>query len=132
MLDLSLPGYHYLGPGNNLFKGAPTSYNDWVAYMHDVRYGEIVKLGQNPYLLWSEADAQAYQQFAHSDYGGTLGKSFFGLKKLAHDFGLISKVTGEPIIPDHSYQPGVSFIILLFDAQVSSAISRETTSYRRR
>lgn len=91
MWDLSLPGYKYLGPGNKLDKGLPTNYNDWVAYFHDIGYGRIIEQGGNPYLMWSDADAEAYRAFSNEDYGGFLGKQFFGLKKLAHDFGLISK-----------------------------------------
>lgn len=89
MWDLSLPGYKYLGPGNPLDKGEPTNANDWVAYFHDIGYGKIIESGQNPYLLWSQADADAYNQFTTKDYGGAAGKAFFGLKKLAYDAGLI-------------------------------------------
>lgn len=89
MWDLSLPGYKYLGPGNSLDKGSPESWNDLVAYIHDIEYGKIIEMGGNPYLLWSEADAKAYQQFTTEDYGGALGKAFFGLKSLAHKAGLI-------------------------------------------
>lgn len=91
MWDLSLPGYKYLGPGNSLDKGEPTNYNDFIAYIHDIEYGKIIEKGGNPYLLWSEADAKAYRDFTTSDYGGALGKAFFGLKKVAYDAGLISK-----------------------------------------
>lgn len=89
MWDLSLPGYKYLGPGNKLDKGKPTNYNDLVAYIHDIGYGTIIEKGGNPYLLWSEADAEAYNAFTLHDYGGAAGKAFFGLKKLAHQAGLI-------------------------------------------
>lgn len=91
MIDLSLPGYKYLGPGNSLNKGNPTSYNDFVALIHDIEYGEIIQQGGNPYLQWSQADADAYNRFTSGDYGGRLGRVFFGLKKLAHDVGIISK-----------------------------------------
>lgn len=91
MWDLTLPGYKYLGPGNKLNKGLPTNYDDWVAYIHDIGYGKIIEQGGNPYLLWSEADAEAFRQFSLRSYGGVIGKSFFGLKKLSHDLGLIGK-----------------------------------------
>ena len=90
MWDLSLPGYKYLGPGNKLNKGKPTNYNDFVAYIHDLGYGKIIEQGGNPYLQWSDTDAEAYNQFTSEDYGGTLGKAFFGLKKMAYENGLIS------------------------------------------
>ena len=38
MIDLSLPGYKYLGPGNKLDKGVPNGYNDFVAFLHDRTY----------------------------------------------------------------------------------------------
>jgi len=90
MWDLSLPGYKYLGPGNSIDKGAPTNANDLVAYIHDLGYGKIIERGGNPYLQWSEADAKAYSEFTTNDYGGALGKAFFGLKKKAYEAGLIS------------------------------------------
>lgn len=89
MWDLSLPGYKYLGPGNSLDKGEPNNNNDLIAYIHDIEYGKIIEMGGNPYLLWSKADAEAYKKFTTEDYGGALGKVFFGLKSLAHSAGLI-------------------------------------------
>lgn len=94
MIDLSLPGYKYLGPFNKLNKGQPTNANDLVAYIHDLGYGKIIQEGGNPYLMWSEADATAYNNFTTNDYGGALGKAFFGLKKILHDYGLLSKHQG--------------------------------------
>lgn len=92
MIDLSLPGYKYLGPGNRLDKGVPNGYNDFVAFLHDHGYNIIINRGGNPYLQWSEADAAAYRSFdATADIGGALGKFFFGLKQKAYQAGLISK-----------------------------------------
>ena len=93
MWDLSLPGYKYLGPGNPLGKGLPNNWNDLVALIHDIGYGKIIDQGGNPYLLWSDADAEAYKKFTTDDYGGVLAKKFFGLKKMAYDIGIISKFT---------------------------------------
>ena len=80
MWDLSLPGYKYLGPGNKLNKGRPENYNDLVSYLHDLGYGKIIEQGGNPYLQWSDADAAAYKQFKLTDYGGVIGKGYFGAK----------------------------------------------------
>lgn len=99
MWDLTLPGYHYLGPGNKLDKGKPRNYNDFVAYIHDLGYGKIIEEGGNPYLMWSEADAEAYRKFTTDDYGGTLGKMFFGLKKKAWEYGLIDKFDKKRTMP---------------------------------
>lgn len=89
MFDLTLPGYKYLGPGNKLDKGPPTDYNDWVAYIHDQGYGEIIEKGGNPYIRFSDADEQALQHFDFSSYGGALGKTFFQIKKKLWQAGII-------------------------------------------
>lgn len=89
MFDLSLPGYKYLGPFNSLNKGTPTNFNDFVAYLHDLGYGEIIRRGGNPYLKWSNADAMAYKHFTSKDYGGAIGKKFFGFKKKLYEVGII-------------------------------------------
>lgn len=95
MFDLSLPGYKYLGPFNKLDKGRPTCYNDLVAYIHDLGYGRIIEKGGNPYFQWSETDARAYRRFSNGDYGGALGKAFFGLKQKLYEYNVISKFEGE-------------------------------------
>lgn len=89
MWDLSLPGYKYLGPGNKLNKGKPLNYNDWVAYLHDHGYDQLLKQGKNPYTNWNRHDEKALQEFTLEDYGGALGKSFFAAKKAAWKLGLI-------------------------------------------
>lgn len=40
MVDLTLPGYKYLGPGNSIQKGEPVNEVDWVAYFHDWSYNK--------------------------------------------------------------------------------------------
>ena len=89
MLDLSLPGYKYLGPFNDLNKREPTNWNDFVALLHDIGYSKIIWRGGNPYLNWSDADAQAYEKFDDGDVGGWIGKRYFGLKKQLYEWGLI-------------------------------------------
>lgn len=93
MWDLSLPGYKYLGPGNKMDKGIPNNKNDWVAYIHDIGYGRIEERGGNPYLVWSQADVDAYNEFKLTDYGGYFGKAYFGMKKLAYLAGVIESGT---------------------------------------
>ena len=90
--DFSLPGYNYLGPGNAMDKGAPTNKNDAIAFRHDVQYGKIQRRGKNPYVQWSNADEDAFNEFTFDDYGGAAGKVFFGAKKLAYKAGLIGNV----------------------------------------
>lgn len=89
--DFSLPGYKYLGPGNRLDKGEPNNESDRVAQAHDVEYDKYLKAGHNPYMKWNEADEEFLKK-AKNDYGGLLGKGFFGMKKLAHKAGLVPAI----------------------------------------
>ena len=93
MPDLSLPGYKYLGPGNPLDKGIPNNESDAVAEKHDYAYDAYTKQRYHPYLQTSKADDDFIRN-AGNDYGGILGKTYFGLKKAA--------LTGIPFtsIPD--------------------------------
>lgn len=91
MWDLSLPGYKYLGPGNKLDKGAPTDWNDWVAFVHDLGYGKIIEAGENPYIHFSDSDEEALANFDWSSYGGILAQGYFGFKKKLWQAGLIKK-----------------------------------------
>lgn len=92
MWDMSLPGYKYLGPGNQINKGEPTNYNDAVAYIHDLGYGELIQNGKNPYIHFSDADEAALQNFDFSSYGGILGKGYFGLKKALYKTGALGEM----------------------------------------
>lgn len=89
MWDFSLPRYKYLGPGNRLDKGQANNYNDEVAFKHDKAYVEYIRHKYNPYLKYSKADEEARNKFTNDDYGGTLGKAFFGIKKFAWESGVI-------------------------------------------
>lgn len=93
--DFSLPGYKYLGPGNDLDKGPPNNANDAASLRHDVRYGDIASHGGNPYLQWSDADQKWLEETNKRDYGGILGKAFFTAKRAAYRAGLVSKVSDE-------------------------------------
>ena len=93
--DFSLPGYKYLGPGNALDKGPPNNVNDVASLYHDVRYGDIAHHGGNPYLQWSDADQKWLEDTNAKDYGGVLGKAWFGAKRLAYGAGILSKTIDE-------------------------------------
>ena len=90
MRDWTLPGYKYLGPGNKLDKGEPNNYDDWVAFMHDLDYGNIEDAGGDPYKQYSDADDVFLQRIGYT-YGGVLGQGWFRSKQLLHKLGLISK-----------------------------------------
>nr|QTZ83203.1 MAG: capsid protein [Phoenicopteridae parvo-like hybrid virus] len=92
MKDYSLPGYKYLGPGNSLKKGRPVNKNDEIAFKHDLWYDKYIKRKQNPYINWNQADETARKRFTWDDYGGALGKIFFGGKRIAHEAGFIGSL----------------------------------------
>ena len=53
------PGSKYIGPGNSMHKGKPTSVEDANAYQHDLDYGNYLKKGhkaKDVYLGYSDAD----------------------------------------------------------------------------
>ena len=87
---LALPGYNYLGPGNDLNNGVPTDRNDYVAQDHDYDYRDLEDAGINPYTTYSEADDVARRQFSGGG-GGNLGRAFFESKRQAAAAGLIKR-----------------------------------------
>ena len=57
--EFIFPGSKYIGPGNAMNKGAPTSRADANAYEHDVAYGKYLEKGhkaKDVYLGYSDAD----------------------------------------------------------------------------
>lgn len=95
--DFSLPGYKYLGPGNAIDKGEPVDYNDWVAYIHDLGYGKIIDRGGNPYIQFSDADEEALARFQFDSFGGASAITFFTIKRLLWEAGLISRIDAKGI-----------------------------------
>lgn len=83
-----LPGYKYIGPGNEMEAGEPVDEDDRIAKRHDYGYQKYIDEGKNPYWNMNADDEIAAQQFGHG-YGGYLGKAFFMAKKAAADAGLI-------------------------------------------
>jgi Phospholipase A2-like domain len=100
--DLTLPGYNYLGPGNELNKGNPTNKSDSTAQGHDYGYDDLIDQGINPYLTWNTADEQAQGNWGN-DWGGILAKSFFNVKKFTMaPFDPLSLTYKDPIgTPSH-------------------------------
>ena len=56
------PGSNYIGPGNSLDAGRPTSQADAVAREHDYQYDYLQKQGVDPYFTWNEADRKAVRK----------------------------------------------------------------------
>nr|QTE03782.1 MAG: capsid protein [Grus japonensis parvo-like hybrid virus] len=83
-----LPGYRYIGPGNEMEAGEPVDEDDRVAKRHDYGYQKYIDEGKNPYWNMNADDEIAAQQFGYG-YGGYLGKAFFMAKAAAADAGLI-------------------------------------------
>lgn len=77
--DLTLPGYNYLGPFNDLNKGKPTTESDAAALRHDTS-----KDYQDPwaYLYYNDADEDLLKDLkGKSDYGAKLASIYFTWKK---------------------------------------------------
>ena len=53
---LTVPGYNYLGPFNELKAGPPVNELDSAAQEHDAKYAKMLLRGENPYLSYNSAD----------------------------------------------------------------------------
>lgn len=84
----TLPGYNFLGPGNDLDNAVPTDRDDYIAQDHDYDYQDLESAGINPYITYSEADDIAMKQFGHG-YGGNIGKATFMKKKILAAAGVL-------------------------------------------
>lgn len=81
-MDLTLPGYKYLGPFNSINKGDPANNTDVAAYKHDLEYARLLDLGYNPYLYYNQADSDFLEAIENeSDYGAIVAKIVFKTKK---------------------------------------------------
>lgn len=86
---LVLPGSRYIGPGNSLDAGKPTSKADAAARLHDLDYDHYLKSGvkaKKLYLGYSDADQRLMKRSdvttpdGLATYGGMLVKK--GLYKM--------------------------------------------------
>lgn len=87
------PGYRYLGPGNDLNRGAPTNEADRLAQEHDKGYEALLKAGAKPYTQWSDADHEFFSNLTVNDIPTAVAKGLFGLKKGLHQAGIIGKAS---------------------------------------
>lgn len=82
-----LPGYHYLGPLNPIYKRGdkyyqPTNRTDYAARIHDISYARLLKKGKNPYTHFNTADSRFLQSIKHNtDLGSKIARSIFLYKK---------------------------------------------------
>jgi len=91
---LVLPGSKYIGPGNPMNRGKPTSSADAAARLHDLDYGKLLKRGVKPsklYLGFSRADERLMKR---SDVTTPEGLATYGgmsVKKGLYKLGLTGK-----------------------------------------
>lgn len=86
-----LPGYNYLGPGNDLDNGPPTKRSDFFAKLHDIEYDKIEKQGLHPKWIYSKADDDFIENIAQEkDYGAVLGSLWFKAKRTATEAGFVT------------------------------------------
>lgn len=56
LFDWRVPGYNYLGPGNDIDDYDAVDEADEAARRHDIRYGEYSEQGHRPYIEYNDAD----------------------------------------------------------------------------
>ena len=96
-----VPGYKYLGPFNPADNGEPVNSADEAARSHDLAYQSYLDAGVNPYFSYNKADSDFIESLAHdSSFGGWLGRSAFGLKKLLAPH--LADTKGNPDAPSTS------------------------------
>jgi hypothetical protein len=91
------PGTHYLGPGNPLNNGPPTSDADRIAQQHDYDYDRLIKAGHSKrrvYGGFSDADQRAMDKSDVTTSQGLALYAGMGAKKI------LSKITGSKTIKD--------------------------------
>ena len=96
---LVLPGSKYIGPGNAMNKGKPTSRADAQAFQHDIDYDNYVKQGKvkprHVYTGYSDADERLYQgakKNMHKDPNALAAVLGMGAKKLINKTGLTKRI----------------------------------------
>lgn len=94
-----MPGYNYLGPGNSLDKGKPTSRNDAIAREHDEGYDRLIKQGHEPYWNYNAADEKGLREWDFSDFGGIAAQGVFRGKKLLAKAGIFGTIPDAPTTP---------------------------------
>lgn len=90
---LTFPGSNYIGPGNQLDMGKPTSKADRLAYVHDHHYSELEKKGVNPYFTFNEADRQMLKNNdATTKHGMAVALGINAKRIFKNDYTPVSKV----------------------------------------
>ena len=95
---LTLPGSKYIGPGNPMNLGKPTSKTDAAARLHDLDYGRLLKKGVKPsklYLGFSKADERLMKRAELTTPEGIAAYAGMAAKKGLYKLGLTGKKIGD-------------------------------------
>lgn len=95
-----LPGSKYIGPGNEMNKGAPVDEADANAFQHDKDYDEYIKRGHRPrdvYTGYSDADERLLRNTKADTPNGLAVNLGMGLKKGANKLGLTKRIRDSDI-----------------------------------
>lgn len=96
---LVLPGSRYIGPGNSLDSGTPTSSADRAAKLHDIDYNNLLKSGVKPsklYAGFSKADQRLMNRSDITTPDGLATYSGMLAKKGLYKLGLTGKKIDDP------------------------------------
>ena len=113
-----LPGSKYIGPGNAMNKGKPTSKADALAYQHDIDYDNYLRSGKvkakNVYTGYSDADERLRKAAGKSAYKDPSAMAaYLGMsgKKLLNKVGLTKRIRDKDVYgvggkpqKEHEYQ----------------------------
>lgn len=100
---VTLPGSKYIGPGNPMDRGKPTSKADAQAYQHDIDYDNYIKSGvksSKVYTRYSDADdrlRKASSHNLHKDPNALAAYVGMSGKHLLHKVGLVGRVRDKDV-----------------------------------
>jgi hypothetical protein len=102
---LTLPGYNYLGPFNDVDDTPPTNKADAAARKHDIAY---TALGKRAYWTFNQADEDFLEEIKdETDYGAKIAKVVFEHKKKLAEWNILpmdplqSKKEDNPFLDFH-------------------------------
>lgn len=101
---LTLPGYNYLGPFNDVDDTPPTNKADAAARKHDIGY---TALGKRAYWTFNQADEDFLEEIKdETDYGAKIAKVAFKTKKKLAEWNILPK---DPIKSKKEDNPFLDF-----------------------
>lgn len=85
-------GYKYLGPGNDLHRGKPTTAGDAAAQKHDWKYDQLEKQGKKPKWVYSEEDDEFIKEVGTKHTTEWIAKNIFQAKKRLAESGWLEDI----------------------------------------